>query len=137
MTSAWWRDDPEPASRVPPRSWFAAGLALALLPARAQGWLRPPGNVPAPLAAARPLESADPDAPMARMILALKLALEIEARLRLRLADLQDSGSASYHQWLTPEQFGAEFGPAPEAVGRVTGWLRESGFQIEEDLCIT
>jgi pseudomonalisin len=131
MTSAWWRDDPEPALRLPPRSWLAAGLALALLPARGQGF-RPPGNVPAPLAAARQLEPADPDAPMARMILALKLAPEAEAQLQRRLADLQESGSASYHQWLTPEQFGAEFGPAPEAIGRVTGWLREGGFRVDE-----
>ena len=132
MTSVWWRDEPEPALRVPPRSWLAPGLVLALLPARAQGWFRPPGHVPAPLAAAGSLEPADPEAPMARMILALKLAPEAEARLERRLAGLRDSGSASYHQWLTPEQFGAEFGPGPEALGRVTLWLRQGGFRIDE-----
>jgi pseudomonalisin len=117
--------------KVPPRAWLPAVLALALLPAPAWDF-RPPGNVPAALASIRTLGPADPGAPMARMILALKLAPEAETRLRQRLADLQDIGSANYHRWLSPEQFGAEFGPAPETIGRVTGWLQESGFQVDD-----
>jgi hypothetical protein len=69
---------------------------------------------------------------MDRMILALKLSPGAEARLERRLADLQDIGSPRYHQWLTPEQFGAEFGPGPEAMERITNWLRHSGFQVDE-----
>jgi hypothetical protein len=94
--------------------------------------LERPGNVLPALASARQLGPADAQAPMDRMILALKLTPEAEARLEQRLADLQDSDSPSFHQWLTPEQFGAEFGPDPETLERVTGWLKESGFQVEE-----
>jgi subtilase family serine protease len=106
------------------------GLLLAGAPA--PDFLVPGGNVPAALAAARELGPADPGAPMARMILALKLAPGAEERLQRRLAELQDPGSKACHRWLTPEQFGAEFGPAPEAVGRVTDWLRGCGFRVDE-----
>ena len=37
-----------------------------------------------------------------------------------------------WRERLTPEQFGAEFGPDAEAVDRVTGWLQESGFRLGE-----
>ncbi len=104
----------------------------AALPLEDPQYLERPGNVPPALASARQLGPADARAPMDRMILALKLAPGAEARLERRLADLQDSGSPSFHQWLTPEQFGAEFGPAPEAIGRVTDWLQENGFQVDE-----
>jgi hypothetical protein len=90
------------------------------------------GNVPPGFASARQLGPAEALAPMANMILALKLAPEAEARLAWRMADLQDSRSPRFHQWLTPEQFGAEFGPAQKALDRVTGWLQDSGFQLGE-----
>lgn len=39
-------------------------------------------------------------------------------------------GSPSYHQWLTPEQFRARFGPKPEAIARITARLRASGLTV-------
>jgi hypothetical protein len=95
-------------------------------------YVRIKGNVHPLLAAARPLGPVAADAPMARMILALKLPSGAEARLDRRLGDLQDSRSPSYHQWLTPEQFGAEFGPGQAALDRVTGWLQAGGFSVDE-----
>jgi hypothetical protein len=92
-----------------------------------------PGNVPAALAAARTLGPVDAQAPMVRMILALKLAPEAQARLARQLAEIQDPRSPGYHRWRTPAQFGAEFGPAPEALARVTAWLQAGGFQVEEE----
>jgi len=116
---------------------LAPGLALALLSRAApmaehRGYLRLEGSVHPRLAAARPLGPVPGDAPMERMILALKPAPEAEARLRRRLEELQDSRSPGYHQWLTPEQFGAEFGLRPEALDRVTAWLRAGGFRVDE-----
>ena len=135
------------------RYWRILGLALTALPSAAghvpladpvaaqatappeladPDYLELPGNVPRALASARQLGPVDAQAPMERMILALRRAPEAEARLARRLADLQDPGSASYHQWLTPEQFGTEFGPAPETLERVTGWLLEKGFRVDD-----
>jgi hypothetical protein len=109
---------------------------LALLPAAlvadGTGYFRPPGNVHPLLASARPLGPAAADGPMARMILALKRTPAAEARLEQRLAELQDSRSPRYHQWLNPEQFGEQFGPGPADLGRVTGWLQAGGFTVEE-----
>ena len=107
---------------------LALGTALAAWPA---SWVRPPGNVHPLLAAARPLGPADPGRAMARMILALRLSPGAGARLERTLAELQDSRSPSYHHWLTPEQFGARFGPGAGDLERVTGWLRAGGFSVD------
>ena len=38
--------------------------------------------------------------------------------------------SADFHHWLTPQEFGAAFGPSPSEVHQVTQWLAQQGFQI-------
>jgi pseudomonalisin len=91
-----------------------------------------PGNVPA---LARPeLERgrSNPSLAMERMILLLEPRPGAAARLEQLLAEQQDPASSRYHQWLTPEQFGAEFGLDDEHVKLVTGWLEAQGFTIEE-----
>ena len=72
-----------------------------------------PGNV-YPLA--RPeydAGPASPSLPMDRMILALKMSGEKRAALKRLLAEQQDPSSPLYHQWLTPQEFGARFGADP------------------------
>jgi len=120
----------------------AAGKAPPPVPVLAQatppapvldpGFLRLPGNVPPALAAARQLGPAEAQAPMEHMILALKPPPGAEARLERRLAELQDSASPKFHQWLSPEQFGEEFGPSAASLDRVTGWLQASGFTVDD-----
>ena len=90
-----------------------------------------PCSQPASLAEVRVLGPADPALPMERMVLVLKAGPEAEGRLARFLADLQDPGSAGFHRWLTPDQFGARFGPSPDAVAEVTGWLQDQGFGID------
>ena len=46
------------------------------------------------------------------------------------LADQQNKASARYHQWLTPTQFAAQFGPSSDSVGRVAAALTAQGFTI-------
>ena len=79
-----------------------------------------------------PLGPVTAQAPMDRMILALRMTPEASARLEQRLAELQDPDAPGYHQWLTPEQFGAEFGPSPAGLARVTEWLKAGGFTVDE-----
>lgn len=75
------------------------------------------------------LGAAPPDLLMSRMLLVLKRGEEQEAELQKLLQDQQDKSSPRYHQWLTPEQFGQQFGPADEDIQTVTQWLESQGFQ--------
>jgi hypothetical protein len=68
--------------------------------------------------------------PMNRMLLVLKRSDERESALKLFLADQQIRGSAHYHQWLTPEDFGKNFGPSDSDIEKVKSWLNARGFQI-------
>jgi len=90
------------------------------------------GDTPRATRLADPVGRPDPATPMDRMILTLKIAPEAQARLDTLLARQQDPASSSYHQWLTPEAFGQQFGPSPEALAAVLDWLRASGFSVEE-----
>ena len=39
-------------------------------------------------------------------------------------------GTASFHKWLTPEQFGEQFGPSDQDVQTIEDWLQTQGFQV-------
>jgi len=55
---------------------------------------------------------------MSRMLLVLKRSDAQEASLKQLLDAQQDRTSAQYHKWLTPQAFGARFGPSrPTAPG--------------------
>ncbi|MFZ0743555.1 MAG: protease pro-enzyme activation domain-containing protein [Terracidiphilus sp.] len=68
--------------------------------------------------------------PMQRMILVLKRSAEQESSLRELLDDQQTRTSPRYHQWLTPEQFGKQFGPADGDVETIEAWLESHGFMV-------
>jgi Pro-kumamolisin, activation domain/Bacterial Ig-like domain (group 3) len=74
--------------------------------------------------------AAPPELPMNRMLLVLKRSPEQEYGLRTLLDNQQDKVSAHYHKWLTPDEFGAQFGPADQDVQIVTGWLQSHGFEV-------
>ena len=73
---------------------------------------------------------APDDLPMERMLLVLQRGADQEAALRQLLDDQQVKSSAQFHQWLTPEQFGQQFGPADSDLQAVTDWLTSQGFQV-------
>jgi hypothetical protein len=64
-----------------------------------------------------------------RIVLVLQRSAEQEAALRQLMEQQQSKNSPNYHAWLTPEQFGAQFGPADADVRAVTDWLTSHGFQ--------
>ncbi len=74
--------------------------------------------------------AAPPDLPMARMLLILKRSDAQEAALNALLDAQQDRNSPDYHQWLTPEAFGQQFGPSDQDMQVVATWLGSHGFQI-------
>jgi hypothetical protein len=69
---------------------------------------------------------------MMRMLLVLQRSADQETALRQLLDQQQDKSSPNYHKWLTPEEFGARFGPADTDVQSVTSWLRSHGFEIAQ-----
>src|ERR1700693_1643373 len=87
-----------------------------------------PGNVH-PLARPEFDRGAVSDAqPLRRMLLLLQRGAEQETALRQLLDDQQSKASRSYHNWLTPDQFGKQFGAADDDVQAVTQWLAAQGF---------
>jgi subtilase family serine protease len=73
--------------------------------------------------------AAPPSLPMERMLLVLKRNPEQEAALEQFLDQQLDKSSPNFHKWLTPEQFGAEYGPGTEDIQQITSWLEAHGFQ--------
>ena len=89
-----------------------------------------PGNVH-PLARAEfDQGEAPPDLVLHRMLLVLKHSAQQETAMRRLIENQQYKKSSSYHQWLTPVEFGAQFGPAESDIAAVTNWLQASGFQV-------
>jgi hypothetical protein len=76
------------------------------------------------------LGTAPASLPMQRMLLVLKRSPQQETALRKLLDDQQDKHSPNYHKWLTPEQYGKQFGPADSDMQAITGWLQSHGFQL-------
>ncbi|WP_109486098.1 protease pro-enzyme activation domain-containing protein [Occallatibacter savannae] len=54
-----------------------------------------------------------------------------QAALEKLLAAQQDPSSPQYHRWLTPEQFGAQFGMAQSDLDKVQTWLEQQGLAVE------
>jgi subtilase family serine protease len=76
--------------------------------------------------------ATDPSLPMEKMILTLRRSPEKQARLDQLLGELHNPTSPNFHRWLTPEEFGRQFGPDPEDIAVVTDWLGSQGFVVEE-----
>ena len=68
--------------------------------------------------------------PMRRMILVLKRSAEQESLLRNLLDAQQTKSSPSYQKWLSPAEFGKDFGPADSDLENVKAWLESHGFQV-------
>jgi len=84
-----------------------------------------------PLARAQYDQGAVADSlPMHRMLLLLQRSAQQETALRTLIDQQQSKTSPSFHQWLTPQQFGQQYGPAPADIQAVTSWLTSHGFQV-------
>jgi pseudomonalisin len=111
---------PHPA--LPRPTWSSSVAPGGNIPAFA----RPENNLAADLGPVAPASRLD------RMLLLLRPSAAQESALETLLAAQQNPRSPLYHKWLTPAQFGAEFGPKAADLARVTDWLRGRGFTVEE-----
>src|SRR6266568_3791166 len=66
--------------------------------------------------------------PVTRMHVLLQRSADQEAALQRLLADQQDLNSSKFHSWLTPQEFGQQFGPAESDLQAVKDWLNSQGF---------
>ncbi len=73
---------------------------------------------------------APPGLPMERMQLVLTRSAEQQAALQQLLDAQQDPASPQYHHWLTPQEFGRQFGVSDQDLATITAWLQSHGFQI-------
>ena len=76
------------------------------------------------------LGTAPATLPMQRMLLVLRRSPEQESALRQLLDNQQDKSSPNYHKWLTPEEYGKQFGPTDADMQTITAWLQSHGFQV-------
>jgi len=70
--------------------------------------------------------------PMDRMLLLLQPSPEQNTALESLLAQQLDPSSANYHAWLSPKQFGEQFGVSASDVNKAIQWLSSHGFAIGE-----
>ncbi len=67
-----------------------------------------------------------------RMLLVLKSTAAQQAALDALVEAQQDPSSPQYQQWLTPAEFGAQFGVDDSDLTLITAWLAAHGFALEE-----
>jgi trimeric autotransporter adhesin len=90
------------------------------------------GNVH-PLAKAKYDEGpANPSLSAERMQLVLQRSPGQEIALRQFLGSLQDTNSGRYRKWLTPAQFGAQYGVSDADIQTVSTWLESEGFRVDK-----
>jgi uncharacterized protein (TIGR03437 family) len=89
-----------------------------------------PGNVHPKASAANDQGRVTPALEMPYITLTLARSAAQQADLEKLLAAQQTPGSPSYHQWLTPEEFGERFGASDADISTISQWLQTQGLQI-------
>src|ERR1035437_3585708 len=90
------------------------------------------GNVSPRLSGAVDIGRTDSALPIEKMILVLRSRAGASAPLEHLLAEQLDPASPNYHRWLTPEEYGSEFGLTDADLNAVLDWLQRNGFAIDE-----
>ena len=67
-----------------------------------------------------------------RMQVVLKRSDAQESTLKQLIGEMHSPGSANYHKWLTPDDFGKQFGPSDADVAKLESWLSSHGFSISK-----
>ena len=70
--------------------------------------------------------------PLERMQLVLTRSVQQQSALKALLDTQQDRSSPNFHKWLTPVEFGQQFGIADQDIQVITSWLESHGFQVNQ-----
>ncbi|HZC25129.1 MAG TPA: protease pro-enzyme activation domain-containing protein [Candidatus Binatia bacterium] len=65
-----------------------------------------------------------------RMLLVLRRNPKQESALSSYLSQLQDKSSPNFHAWLTPDEFGRQYGPSKQDIQSITSWLASHGLKV-------
>jgi subtilase family serine protease len=91
-----------------------------------------PGGVHPLLRNATDLGRMDADQSLSNVSIHFQRSTQQQAELEALLTAQQTPGSPEWHQWLSPQQFGARFGLADSDLRRIEGWLRGQGLRVTE-----
>lgn len=72
------------------------------------------------------------DLALDHMLLMLNRPAEKEAELAELVEAMHTPGTSEFHQWLTPSEFGSQFGLAKSDIETVTSWLQMHGFAVNQ-----
>jgi len=89
-----------------------------------------PGNVSGHVKHSVDLGAAPANLKLNTLTLRFSMTAAQQANLDQLLAAQLNPASPSYHQWLTPEQFGASFGLSASDLATVSSWLTSQGFTV-------
>lgn len=68
--------------------------------------------------------------PTGPLFLLLRRSAAQQQALTEYLQDLQNPSSPDYHHWLTPQEYGSEFGASNSDVQTIESWLTTQGFHV-------
>jgi hypothetical protein len=68
--------------------------------------------------------------PMSDLILVLSRDTDQQAAFDKFVAGQYDSNSPNFHQWLSPDAVGAQFGPSQTDISTITNWLTGHGLTV-------
>ncbi len=69
--------------------------------------------------------------PMTDLILVLSRDASQQAAFEKFVASQYDPSSPNFHQWLTPQQVGENFGPSQTDISTISNWLTGHGFSVD------
>jgi len=72
------------------------------------------------------------ETPLEHMVLQLEPSAAQQAALDALVEAQHDPHSPLYHQWLTSAEYGSRFGASLQDLARITSWLTEHGFAVNE-----
>lgn len=90
------------------------------------------GSVPPLAKATNDKGSADATMKLPYVTMFFQPTTAQQAALKKLLTDQQDSASPSYHKWLTPEQYGEQFGLSANDIAKIKAWLGSQGLHVVE-----
>ena len=133
------------ASRFAP-ALFVGALFLSAMSHAQQPQVQPQARLAAPIAnaaratlagsqpprarLAHDLGALDSSTPLQSITMYFSRSAQQQADLDALVAAEHDPSSALYHQWLTPEEFGARFGMADADIAKTQTWLQSQGFTV-------
>jgi pseudomonalisin len=111
------------------RSSLQRDRVTATADSRARTRLR--GHIPVWATSSRDRGAVRPDAEL-NLTFLLSRSPELQAQFEQLLADQQNPDSLHYHQWMTPQQVGEQYGPTQHDLDALRDWLGSQGLAVKE-----